>query len=139
MKLKKGSIEAKNYMASIRAKKKTTPKKLGSVKASKELKKTLKEKKLYMPHGYKTAKRKRAIGEVHTDTKSHNVKIDIMSGVNPYIETIKKGIVKIQKEIEIANKQLKEVKTPLLKKSILNRKKFLISELSVGKQLLKKF
>jgi len=56
-------------------------KKLGSVKASKELKKTLKAKKLYMPHGYKTAKRKRKIGEVHTDTKSHNVKINVLSGI----------------------------------------------------------
>jgi hypothetical protein len=55
--------------------------KIGSVKASKEVKKTLKEKKLYMPHGYKTAKRKRSISGIHKDTKSHNVKIDIMSGI----------------------------------------------------------
>lgn len=55
-------------------------KKLGSVKESSALKKTLKAKKLYMPHGYATAKRKRKIGEIHNDTKSHNVKINVLSG-----------------------------------------------------------
>lgn len=63
-------------------------KKLGNVKASKEIKKTLKAKKLYMPHGYATAKRKRKIGEVHTDTKSHNVKINVLSGTKPIFELI---------------------------------------------------
>lgn len=190
MKLVKGSLAAKKYMANIRSKKKingnekkqfyieflnkdkgfkkdikyfstfnsaknfalktfdkfdsdmikqNNMKKIGSVKASKEVKKTLKEKKLYMPHGYATAKRKRKIGEVHTDTKSHNVKIDIMSGVNPYIEKIKKGLIIIQNEIDFLNKEIKVTKEILIKKSMFNRKKYLMNELNIGKQLLKKF
>jgi hypothetical protein len=118
---------------------KNNMKKIGSVKASKEVKKTLKAKKLYMPHGYATAKRKRKIGEVHTDTKSHNVKIDIMSGVNPYIEKIKKGLIIIQNEIDFLNKEIKVTKEILIKKSMFNRKKYLMNELNIGKQLLKKF
>lgn len=74
-------------------------KKLGSVKASTELKKTLKAKKLYMPHGYATAKRKRKINGVHKDTKSHNVRINVLSGYS--------GLSK--KDVAIDLKRLKQI------------------------------
>jgi hypothetical protein len=60
MKLKKGSQAAKNYMASIRAKKKG-PKKAAVKKAT---------------------VKKAPIKSMHKDTKSHNVKISVVSGIN---------------------------------------------------------
>lgn len=73
-KLKKGSKEAKEFMAKIRAKKR----KVNGAKETKELKTYLKKKKVRLPHGYKTVKRKRKIsGDTHTDTKSHNYRINI--------------------------------------------------------------
>jgi len=65
MKLKKGSQAAKNYMASIRAKKKG-PKKAAVKKA------TVK----------KATVKKNPIKNMHKDTKSHNVKISILSGID---------------------------------------------------------
>jgi hypothetical protein len=69
------------------AKKKATKKKLVG-KVDKKLKKGLATKGLKMPHGYDVVKRKRKIGAVkksattmHKDTKSHNVKISVMSGI----------------------------------------------------------
>lgn len=114
-------------------------KKLGSVKASKEIKKTLKDKNLYLPHGYKTVKRKRKIGEVHTDTKSHNVKINVLSGINPYIEKIKITIQEYKNEIDFINKELKLTTQISYKKTLRNRKIFLISEIKNLTQFLKKF
>lgn len=174
MKLVKGSKQAKDYMASIRAKKKINGnekkqfyieflnkdkgfkkdikyfntfqlaknfalktfdkfdidmikqndiKKIGSIKASKELKKTLKAKKLYMPHGYETKKRKRKIGEVHTDTKSHNVKINVLSGItqNEFLK-VSKQLANYSIEISLLKKQIFETKLKnqkdILKKSL---------------------
>jgi hypothetical protein len=57
MKLKKGSPEAKRFMAKIRAKKKPV-KKISGIKESNKLKKDLKAKKLRLTHGYTTVKRK---------------------------------------------------------------------------------
>lgn len=57
MKLKKGSLEAKRFMAKIRAKKKPV-KKISGIKESNKLKKELKAKKLRLTHGYTTVKRK---------------------------------------------------------------------------------
>jgi hypothetical protein len=57
MKLKKGSPEAKRFMAKIRAKKKPV-KKISGIKESNKLKKELKAKKLRLTHGYTTVKRK---------------------------------------------------------------------------------
>lgn len=81
----KGSKEAKLFMAKIRAKKgpaKKAAKKIGSVAESKKLKKELKAKKVRLVHGYETVKRKRKLSGIHKDTKSHNVKISVMSGLN---------------------------------------------------------
>lgn len=77
-KLIKGSKKAKEFMAKIRAKKK----KVSGVKESTKLKKELAKKKIRLPHGYTTVKRVRKISGVHKDTKSHNVKISVMSGLN---------------------------------------------------------
>jgi hypothetical protein len=59
--------------------------KISGAKESKQLKKDLAAKKLRLPHGYETIKRtrvKKKISGIHKDTKSHNVKISVMSGVN---------------------------------------------------------
>lgn len=79
----KGSKEAKLFMAKIRAKKgpaKKAAKKIGSVAESKKIKKELAAKKIRLVHGYKTVKRKRKLSGIHKDTKSHNVKISVLSG-----------------------------------------------------------
>jgi CRISPR/Cas system-associated protein endoribonuclease Cas2 len=67
MKLKKGSAEAKSFMAKIRAKKGTT-KKVAAKKIA--AKKTMSK---------------------HTDTKSHKVNIKVVSGIKKPIKTIKKN------------------------------------------------
>jgi len=86
-KLVKGSAAAKAFMAKIRAKRKSAPvKKISGVKESKALKKTLAAQKIRLPHGYETIKRKRKISGLHTDTKSHNVKISVLSGVQLSID-----------------------------------------------------
>lgn len=89
-KLIKGSKAAKAFMAKIRAKKspKKSAKKVSGVKESAKLKKELAAKKLRLPHGYETIKRtrkKKKLSGVHKDTKSHNVKISVMSGVHKNI------------------------------------------------------
>jgi len=79
-KLIKGSKAAKDFMAKIRAKRK-----VAGVKDSKQLKKELAAKKLRLPHGYETIKRtrkKKKLSGIHKDTKSHNVKISVISGLN---------------------------------------------------------
>jgi hypothetical protein len=69
MKLKKGSAAAKKFMASIRAKKKG-PKKAAVKKAA--VKKA----------PVKKAVKKAPVKSLHKDTKSHNVKISVVSGIN---------------------------------------------------------
>lgn len=78
-KLKKGSAAAKLHMAKIRAKKK-----ISGAKESAALKKELTKKKIRLPHGYETVKRtrvKKKISGIHKDTKSHNVRINVLSGI----------------------------------------------------------
>jgi hypothetical protein len=65
MKLKKGSAEAKRFMASIRAKKKGAKKTAVKKTAVKKAPKKVAVKK----------------ASTHKDTKSHNVKISVVSGV----------------------------------------------------------
>ena len=129
MKLKKGSAAAKAYMAKIRKKRK-------SVKKS-----TIAKPKRAAKKAVKAARKKaaRKITSMHKDTASHNVRISVISGVNPYVDKIKKGIIHLENEIAVITSQIKLTKSPLMKKSLMNRKKFLRSELSVGKQMLKKF
>ena len=67
MKLKKGSAAAKAYMAKIRAKRKT--KVSGTKKAT------------FKPSLKKAAKKTGS----HTDTKSHNVRISVVSGLQKSI------------------------------------------------------
>lgn len=90
-KLIKGSKAAKSFMAKIRAKKapKKSAKKVSGVKESAKLKKELAAKKLRLPHGYETIKRtrkKKKLSGIHKDTKSHNVKISVMSGITTLIK-----------------------------------------------------
>jgi hypothetical protein len=132
MKLKKGSAAAKAYMAKIRAKRKKV-KKSAIAKPKRAAKKAVK------------AARKKAAKKVtsmHKDTKSHNVRISVVSGVNPYLLKIQSGISQIEKELKEINTDLKNPKFnkgPLLKKSLQGRKRYLTNELRLGKQMLKKF
>jgi hypothetical protein len=66
MKLKKGSKEARDFMAKIRAKKKGTKKPIKKSALKKAVKKVATKKAV-----------KRIAGEKHTDNKSHNYKINI--------------------------------------------------------------
>jgi len=88
MKLKKGSKQAKDFMAKVRAskgkkslgavkKKKTAVKRKPLATESKSLKDTLKRKKLSLPHGYELRKRKLSGVSKHKDVKSHNYRISI--------------------------------------------------------------
>ena len=129
MKLKKGSAAAKAYMAKIRAKRK-------KVKKSTIAKPKRAARKVVKAARKKAAKK---MTSIHKDTASHNVRISVVSGVNPYVQKLNKGITQLQKEITAITKEIKVTKSPLFKKSLINRKKFLMSELSVGKQMIKKF
>jgi hypothetical protein len=129
MKLKKGSAAAKAYMAKIRAKRK-------KVKKSTIAKPKRAARKVVKAARKKAAKK---MTSIHKDTASHNVRISVVSGVNPYVQKLHKGITQLQKEITAITKEIKVTKSPLFKKSLVNRKKFLMSELSVGKQMIKKF
>ena len=86
------AIYAKKHKGKSPVGKKKAVKKVAKKKAvgkvDRKLKKSLATKGLKMPHGYDVVKRKRKIGAVskkattmHKDTKSHNVRISVMSGV----------------------------------------------------------
>jgi hypothetical protein len=124
MKLKKGSLEAKRFMAKIRAKK-GKPKKVSGIK------KTL---------------RKKTPTKKHTDINSHNYNISI-SGVNKIAKDKFNKVVQDIKNMETAlNKNIKTsklmpYKTPFWKNQLLkNRKKIknFITELKKHKTELKK-
>jgi len=87
-KFKKGSQQAKDFMAKLRAsrgkksigavkKKKSSVKRKPLATESKSLKDTLKRKKLSLPHGYELRKRKLSGVTRHTDNNSHNYRIKI--------------------------------------------------------------
>jgi hypothetical protein len=112
MKLKKGSKEAKAFMAKIRAKKgtakkvvkqsikkPTTTKKVGS-----NLKFTPKENRLGATEkDYKT----RSKSDLHKDNKSHNVNIKVVSGIGTVTQKLEKSL----EWIKFYNEQLKWWKT----------------------------
>jgi len=92
MKLKKGSAEAKRFMAKIRAmksgaKKKATkkaPKKIGATKfvEKNEVKNTKPKRTIQITRKSNgTFKKFKQIGGLHKDTKSHNVRISVVSGI----------------------------------------------------------
>lgn len=127
MKLKKGSAEAKRFMAKIRAMKsgakKKAPKKIGATKFfenNKETKSSKPKRNISVERRsdgtfkkfddsvlqarrlkakLKAKKNKSKISGVHKDTKSHNVKISVMSG-NSLTPTQKRLYVKILNEFE---------------------------------------
>lgn len=96
MKLKKGSLEAKRFMAKIRAKK-GKPKKVSGVKKTSKVKKTPTKK--------------------HTDINSHNYKISISGkpsqidnfNINNYI-AINKKILELKRYILEQRKKVKKLK-----------------------------
>lgn len=73
MKLKKGSAAAKAYMAKIRSKRKTKKTKVSGVK--KATFKPLIKKKAAKKAAKKTT-------SYHKDTKSHNVRVSVVSGIS---------------------------------------------------------
>ena len=77
--------------------------------------------------------------EMHTDTKSHNVNIRVVSGIEPLRKRIEDGIVLISRELKEINTKIKNEKNKFLKSSYLNKKRFLLNELKIGKQLLRKY
>lgn len=77
--------------------------------------------------------------EMHTDTKSHNVNIRVISGIDPLRKKIEDGIAIINHELKEINSKIKFEKNRFLKSSYLNKKRFLLNELKIGKQLLKKY
>jgi hypothetical protein len=152
--------KGKSPVGKKRAVKKKIAKKVAKKRAigktDKKLQKGLASKSLKMPHGYDVVKRKRKIGAVkksattmHKDTKSHNVNIRVMSGVdNDLIKQLNtyKGLIRYYtNNIEIFKEAIKKRKerglTPImvsnLKKDI---KKFqsLIKEYKIHLTQLKK-
>lgn len=106
-KFKKGSKEAKAFMAKLRAAK----------SGAKKKKKVFKTRKLAVKHVNKLRTKKSLPlinGEKHTDIKSHNYKITIGSLKNDYLESIKERI----KHANILEKFLIDLKTQLKNKSL---------------------
>jgi hypothetical protein len=134
MKLKKGSAEAKRFMASIRAKKKGA-------------KKTAVKKTAVKKAPKKTAVKK---ASTHKDTKSHNVKISVMSGITEKdlideINWTRKKINTFILDINKNNKNIKKRPYTLkensymrtnLKLNIAFTKKLLLKEKQILKNLL---
>lgn len=87
----------------------------------------------------KVKAKKRAATEMHTDTKSHNVNIRVISGIDPLTKKIQDGISLISRELKEVNSKIKTEKNKFLKSAYLNRKRFLLNELKIGKQLLRKY
>ena len=107
MKLKKGSKAAKEYMASIRKMKKTSAKKVGAIKiVEKGESKNAKPSAVYQYNRTKkgTFKGLKKIGatksSTHKDTKSHNVNIRVVSGINNNILSEIQRLSKYNDEIE---------------------------------------
>jgi hypothetical protein len=118
--------------------------KISGAKESKQLKKDLAAKKLRLPHGYETIKRtrvKKKISGIHKDTKSHNVKISVMSGNNDNMQT---RLLQVKSWENILNELRKELKNKnttaahkteikkdiIISKNFLNHKKrILLAEL----------
>ena len=117
---KKGSKEAKEFMAKLRASKK------GAVKKAKAVKKTVKTK--LKKYKAKTHRIKKAIfsGDKHTDTKSHNYRINI-SGLdnerNEVLTSIKQELARISMlklRIDVCTREIKNNKKD--KKEVLRLK-----------------
>jgi transposase-like protein len=110
MKLKKGSLEAKRFMAKIRAKK-GKPKKISGVK-------------------------KPSVKKTHTDIKSHNYKISINGLTNSQIADFKLSKERLKEYEDFLLFNLKELKN---KKFDTFHKKQLLYENSVYKKYIKNY
>lgn len=87
----------------------------------------------------KVKAKKGKLTEMHTDTKSHNVNIRVVSGIEPLRKRIEDGIILISRELKEINTKIKNEKNKFLKSSYLNKKRYLLNELKIGKQLLRKY
>ena len=88
----------------------------------------------------KVKKRSRRINGTHTDNKSHNVKINVLSGIlNPYLIKIENAINKYNNEIDLINEMLKDSRiNQFTKNQLKNRKVYLIKEVKLLSNNLKK-
>ena len=141
MKLKKGSKAAKDFMAKIRAKRKKNVSgwKKGKTsiiemdeKKPKKAKKVVKviRRKTYKPGTFRNFVN--VSGTSHKDTKSHNVNIRVVSGLNQNLQTLN-DIKYLMQRVEQYEKSIKILNTIPLK----IRSKFDIMALSKYKQNLK--
>lgn len=109
--LKKGSKEAKAFMAKLRASKK------GAVKKAKAVKKTVKTKlKKYKAKAH-SIKKSIFSGDTHTDTKSHNYRINISGLKSEYMEVSQK-LDLFALDIALLKKQARETKGKYNKKAL---------------------
>jgi hypothetical protein len=106
MKFKKGSKEAKAFMAKLRASrgKKKPAKKAVTKKAA--------PKKTKVSGTKKKAVKRVKPKKVHTDVKSHNVKVSVMSGITEEnliseIKTTRNNIEHLNRNLQQASKLLK--------------------------------
>lgn len=107
---KKGSVEAKKYMASIRKKKATTKKAV-----TKKVTKKAVAKKNSSTVGAKKPIKK-AVSKLHKDTKSHNVNIKIVSGTIAQKSIVQRNHLERDlnnaiNQLEILKRKAKEEKT----------------------------
>lgn len=81
----------------------------------------------------KVKKPTRRINGTHTDNKSHNVKINVLSGIiNPYTIKIENAILEYKKEINLINDMLKTERMDIYTKSqFRNRKAYLLKEIKI--------
>ena len=144
MKLKKGSVEAKRYMAKIRAmksgtnKKATKTKSLGATKyvEKNETKKTKPKRTIKIERDtFGQFKKFKTLSGVHKDTKSHNVRINVLSGVD-YLNEINHCINKIDRHkkfiemnaYKLKSKTMNKETKSLLKTQIAMAKKYILSD-----------
>ena len=148
MKLKKGSIEAKKFMAKIRSKKGKTKKVTGVKKTTKKkavykdnvknvsdlIKKKIKSKKLIMPHGYQVSKSKLNGNSIGSINEKY---ITELNNINREIENAKQNInsLKTLKLNDLKNFKL-GFKQELLDRYI-NRTKYLKKQLIQIKKQIK--
>jgi len=145
-----GKKTATKKVAKKAVRKKAAKKRIGKVDT--KLKKQLASKGKKMPHGYDVVKRKRKIGAVskkattmHKDTKSHNVNIRVMSGIEDRmfkdlyslrekIANTKQAILKLQ---SINKYEIPQKDRFLYSKKLKDYKKYLV-ELNTHYRELKK-
>lgn len=122
-------------------------KKVGAVKkVVRKIVKKAAKKKIVRKIVKKAPAKKSAIKSLHTDTRSHNVNIHVMSGISGHniMDEIKSAIKKVEAsekyalhhKLAIKNKANKQ-HLPILKKQLLNLKKYITEQKAHIKELKK--